>query len=273
MVVVKCKSIFSGRRYVVKVVNFELYKGKFFVSLLEKNSKFGGRNNNGRIIIRYIGGGYKQVYRIVDFKRNKDGISVVVERFEYDSNRFANIALVLYKDGERRYILVFKGLKVGDQIQFGVDVVIKLGNILSMRNISVGFIVYNVEMKLGKGGQLVRFVGIYVQIVVRDGVYVILRLRFGEMRKVEVDCRVILGEVGNVEYMLRVLGKVGVVRWRGVRSIVRGIAMNSVDYLYGGGEGRNFGKYSVISWGVQIKGKKIRSNKRIDKFIVRRRSK
>lgn len=268
MVVVKCKLIFLGCCYVVKVVNFELYKGKFFVLLLEKNSKFGGCNNNGCIIICYIGGGYKQVYCIVDFKCNKDGILVVVECFEYDLNCFVNIVLVLYKDGECCYILVFKGLKVGDQIQFGVDAVIKLGNILLMCNILVGFIVYNVEMKLGKGGQLVCFVGIYVQIVVCDGVYVILCLCFGEMCKVEADCCVILGEVGNVEYMLCVLGKVGAVCWCGVCLIVCGIVMNLVDYLYGGGEGCNFGKHLVILWGVQIKGKKICSNKCIDKFIV-----
>ena len=235
MAVVKCKPTSPGRRHVVKVVNPELHKGKPFAPLLEKNSKSGGRNNNGRITTRHIGGGHKQAYRIVDFKRNKDGIPAVVERLEYDPNRSANIALVLYKDGERRYILAPKGLKAGDQIQSGVDA--------------------------------------YVQIVARDGAYVTLRLRSGEMRKVEADCRATLGEVGNAEHMLRVLGKAGAARWRGVRPTVRGTAMNPVDHPHGGGEGRNFGKHPVTPWGVQTKGKKTRSNKRTDKFIVRRRSK
>ncbi|STS86701.1 50S ribosomal protein L2 [Klebsiella variicola] len=241
MAVVKCKPTSPGRRHVVKVVNPELHKGKPFAPLLEKNSKSGGRNNNGRITTRHIGGGHKQAYRIVDFKRNKDGIPAVVERLEYDPNRSANIALVLYKDGERRYILAPKGLKAGDQIQSGVDAAIKAGNTLPMRNIPVGSTVHNVEMKPGKGGQLARSAGTYVQIVARDGAYVTLRLRSGEMRKVEADCRATLGEVGNAEHMLRVLGKAGAARWRGVRPTVRGTAMNPVDHPHGGGEGRNFG--------------------------------
>ena len=247
MAVVKCKPTSPGRRHVVKVVNPELHKGKPFAPLLEKNSKSGGRNNNGRITTRHIGGGHKQAYRIVDFKRNKDG--------------------------ERRYILAPKGLKAGDQIQSGVDAAIKPGNTLPMRNIPVGSTVHNVEMKPGKGGQLARSAGTYVQIVARDGAYVTLRLRSGEMRKVEADCRATLGEVGNAEHMLRVLGKAGAARWRGVRPTVRGTAMNPVDHPHGGGEGRNFGKHPVTPWGVQTKGKKTRSNKRTDKFIVRRRSK
>ena len=234
MAVVKCKPTSPGRRHVVKVVNPELHKGKPFAPLLEKNSKSGGRNNNGRITTRHIGGGHKQAYRIVDFKRNKDGIPAVVERLEYDPNRSANIALVLYKDGERRYILAPKGLKAGDQIQSGVDAAIKPGNTLPMRNIPVGSTVHNVEMKPGKGGQLARSAGTYVQIVARDGAYVTLRLRSGEMRKVEA---------------------------------MTVLATQSPQ------EGRNFGKHPVTPWGVQTKGKKTRSNKRTDKFIVRRRSK
>lgn len=195
MAVVKCKPTSPGRRHVVKVVNPELHKGKPFAPLLEKNSKSGGRNNNGRITTRHIGGGHKQAYRIVDFKRNKDGIPAVVERLEYDPNRSANIALVLYKDGERRYILAPKGLKAGDQIQSGVDAAIKAGNTLPMRNIPVGSTVHNVEMKPGKGGQLARSAGTYVQIVARDGAYVTLRLRSGEMRKVEADCRATLAKL------------------------------------------------------------------------------
>lgn len=194
MAVVKCKPTSPGRRHVVKVVNPELHKGKPFAPLLEKNSKSGGRNNNGRITTRHIGGGHKQAYRLVDFKRNKDGIPATVERLEYDPNRSANIALVLYKDGERRYILAPKGLKAGDQIQSGVDAAIKAGNTLPMRNIPVGSTVHNVEMKPGKGGQIARSAGAYVQIVAREGSYVTLRLRSGEMRKVEADCRATLAK-------------------------------------------------------------------------------
>ncbi|MGL9774461.1 MAG: 50S ribosomal protein L2 [Sodalis sp. (in: enterobacteria)] len=273
MAIVKCKPTSPGRRHVVKVVNPELHKGKPYAPLLETLSKSGGRNNNGRITTRHIGNGHKQHYRLIDFKRNKDGIPAVVERLEYDPNRSANIALVLYKDGERRYILAPKGQKAGDQIQSGVDAAIKAGNALPMRNIPVGSTVHNVEMKPGKGGQLARSAGAYVQIVARDGPYVTLRLRSGEMRKIQSECRATLGEVGNAEHMLRVLGKAGASRWRGIRPTVRGTAMNPVDHPHGGGEGRNFGKHPVTPWGIQTKGKKTRSNKRTDKFIVRRRSK
>ena len=276
MAVVKCKPTSPGRRHVVKVVNPELHKGKPFAPLLEKNSKSGGRNNNGRITTRHIGGGHKQAYRIVDFKRNKDGIPAVVERLEYDPNRSANIALVLYKDGERRYILAPKGLKAGDQIQSGVDAAIKPGNTLPMRNIPVGSTVHNVEMKPGKGGQLARSAGTYVQIVARDGAYVTLRLRSGEMRKVEADCRATLGEVGNAEHMLRVLGKAGAARWRGVRPTVRGTAMNPVDHPHGGGEGRApIGRSGPMTpWGKPALGYKTRKNKKeSDKYIVTRRKK
>ena len=274
MAVVKCKPTSPGRRHVVKVVNPELHKGKPFAPLLEKNSKSGGRNNNGRITTRHIGGGHKQAYRIVDFKRNKDGIPAVVERLEYDPNRSANIALVLYKDGERRYILAPKGLKAGDQIQSGVDAAIKPGNTLPMRNIPVGSTVHNVEMKPGKGGQLARSAGTYVQIVARDGAYVTLRLRSGEMRKVEADCRATLGEVGNAEHMLRVLGKAGAARWRGVRPTVRGTAMNQVDHPHGGGEGRAPVGHSgpMTPWGKPALGYKTRNKKKTtNKFIVKRR--
>lgn len=271
MAIVKCKPTSPGRRHVVKVVNNELHKGKPFAALLDTKSKTGGRNNNGRITTRHIGGGHKQHYRLVDFKRNKDGIPATIERLEYDPNRSANIALVLYKDGERRYILAPKGLKAGDQIQSGADAAIKVGNCLPMRNIPVGATVHNVEMKPGKGGQLARSAGTYVQVVARDGAYVTLRLRSGEMRKVLADCRATIGEVGNSEHMLRVLGKAGAARWSGVRPTVRGTAMNPVDHPHGGGEGRTFGKHPVTPWGVPTKGKKTRSNKRTDKYIVRRR--
>jgi len=180
---------------------------------------------------------------------------------------------VLYKDGERRYILAPKGLSVGDQIQSGVNSPIKVGNSLPMRNIPVGSTVHNVELKPGKGGQIARSAGAYVQIIAREGNYVTLRLRSGEMRKVLAECVATIGEVGNSEHMLRVLGKAGANRWRGIRPTVRGTAMNPVDHPHGGGEGRNFGKHPVTPWGVQTKGKKTRHNKRTDKFIVRRRGK
>ncbi|AWX16125.1 50S ribosomal protein L2 [Mergibacter septicus] len=273
MAIVKCKPTSAGRRHVVKIVNPDLYKGKPYAPLLEKNTKTGGRNNLGRITTRHIGGGHKQHYRLVDFKRNKVEIPAVVERLEYDPNRSANIALVLYKDGERRYILAPKGLAVGDQIQAGVNAPIKVGNTLPMRSIPVGTTVHNVELKPGKGGQLARSAGAYVQIIAREGNYVTLRLRSGEMRKVLAECSATIGEVGNSEHMLRVLGKAGANRWRGVRPTVRGTAMNPVDHPHGGGEGRNFGKHPVTPWGVQTKGKKTRHNKRTDKYIVRRRGK
>ncbi|MDO2949007.1 50S ribosomal protein L2 [Aeromonas simiae] len=273
MAIVKCKPTSPGRRHVVKIVNQDLYKGKPFAALLDKKEKSGGRNNNGRITTRHIGGGHKQHYRIVDFKRNKDGIPAKVERLEYDPNRTANIALVLYADGERRYILAPKGLKAGDAIASGSDAAIKVGNTLPMRNIPVGTTVHAVEMKPGKGAQLARSAGAFVQILAREGNYVTLRLRSGEVRKVLSECRATIGEVGNAEHMLRQLGKAGANRWRGIRPTVRGMAMNPVDHPHGGGEGRNKGIQPVSPWGQKAKGFKTRKNKRTDKYIVRRRNK
>ena len=273
MAIVTCKPTSAGRRHVVKIVNPELHKGKPYAPLLDTKSKSGGRNNLGRITTRHVGGGHKQHYRLIDFKRNKLDIPAVVERLEYDPNRSANIALVLYKDGERRYILAPKGLAAGDEIQAGINAPIKVGNALPMRIIPVGSTVHNVELKPGKGGQIARSAGSYVQIIAREGNYVTLRLRSGEMRKVLAECTATIGEVGNSEHMLRVLGKAGASRWRGIRPTVRGTAMNPVDHPHGGGEGRNFGKHPVTPWGVQTKGKKTRHNKRTDKFIVRRRGK
>jgi large subunit ribosomal protein L2 len=274
MALQKCKPTSAGRRHVVKVVNPDLHKGKPYAPLLEKNSKSGGRNNNGRITVRHIGGGHKQHYRLIDFARTKDSIPAKVERLEYDPNRSANIALVLYADGERRYIIAPKGLKAGDTVQSGVDAPIKAGNTLPMRNMPVGSTVHNVELKPGKGAQIARSAGAYVQILAREGQYVTLRLRSGEMRKVEADCRATLGEVGNAEHMLRSLGKAGANRWRGIRPTVRGVAMNPVDHPHGGGEGRTSGgRHPVSPWGVPTKGKKTRKNKRTDKLIVRRRTK
>jgi large subunit ribosomal protein L2 len=274
MAIVKCKPTSPGRRHLVKVVNNDLYKGKPFAPLLESKSKSGGRNNGGRITVRHIGGGHKQHYRIVDFKRNKDGIPAKVERLEYDPNRSANIALVLYADGERRYILAPKGLVAGDSIQSGEDASIKVGNCLPMRNIPVGTTVHAVEMKPAKGAQIARSAGAYSQIVARDGAYVTLRLRSGEMRKIPVECRATIGEVGNAEHMLRQLGKAGATRWRGVRPTVRGVVMNPVDHPHGGGEGKTSGgRHPVSPWGMPTKGYKTRKNKSTDQYIVRRRNK
>ncbi len=273
MALMKAKPTSPGRRFVVQVVNPDLHKGAPHAPLLDKKSKNGGRNNNGRITVRHIGGGHKQHYRIVDFKRQKDGIPATVERLEYDPNRSANIALVLYADGERRYIIAPKGVKAGDQVLSGQDAPIKVGNSLPMRNIPVGSTVHCVELKPGKGAQVARSAGAYVQLVAREGTYVTLRLRSGEMRKVLADCRATIGEVGNAEHMLRSLGKAGATRWRGIRPTVRGVAMNPVDHPHGGGEGRTSGgRHPVTPWGVPTKGKKTRSNKRTDKLIVRRRN-
>ena len=274
MAVVKSKPTSPGQRHVVKVVGQDLYKGKPYAPLLEKNSKSGGRNNNGRITVRHIGGGHKHHYRVIDFKRNKDGIPAKVERIEYDPNRSANIALVLYADGERRYILAPKNLSVGDRIQSGVDAQIKPGNSLPMRNIPVGSVVHAVELQPGKGAQMARSAGAYCQILARDGAYVTVRLRSGEMRRVQSEGRATIGEVGNAEHMLRQLGKAGANRWRGIRPTVRGVAMNPVDHPRGGGEGRTSGgRHPVTPWGTPTKGYKTRKNKRTDKFIVRRRNK
>jgi len=274
MAIVKCKPTSPGRRHVVKVVNNELHKGKPYAPLLESKSKSGGRNNGGRITVRHIGGGHKQHYRLVDFKRNKDGIPAKVERLEYDPNRSANIALVLYADGERRYILAPKGLTAGDVIQSGDDSPIKVGNTLPMRNIPVGTTVHAVEMKPAKGAQIARSAGAYSQIIARDGAYVTLRLRSGEMRKISTECRATIGEVGNAEHMLRQLGKAGATRWRGVRPTVRGVVMNPVDHPHGGGEGKTSGgRHPVSPWGMPTKGYKTRKNKSTDQYIVRRRNK
>lgn len=273
MAVIKCKPTSPGRRFVVKVVNPDLHKGRPHAPLVEKKSKSGGRNNAGRITTRHRGGGHKQHYRIVDFKRNKDGIPAIVERLEYDPNRTAHIALLKYMDGERRYVIAPKGVKAGDELYSGVDAPIKAGNTLPLRNIPQGSVVHCVELKPGKGAQMMRSAGASAQLVARDGAYVTLRLRSGEMRKVLADCRATLGEVSNSEHNLRSLGKAGAKRWRGVRPTVRGVAMNPVDHPHGGGEGRTSGgRHPVTPWGVPTKGRKTRSNKRTDKMIVRRRS-
>ena len=272
MAIVKSKPTSAGRRHVVKVVNSELHKGAPYAPLLAKKQKTGGRNNNGRITTRHIGGGHRQHYRLVDFRRNKDGIPATVERIEYDPNRTAHLALLKYADGERRYIIAPKGVKAGDAVQSGADAPIKPGNTLPLRNIPVGSVIHCIELKPGKGAQIARSAGAAVQLVAREGTYATLRLRSGEMRKVLVECRATLGEVGNSEHSLRRLGKAGATRWRGVRPTVRGVAMNPVDHQHGGGEGRTSGgRHPVTPWGVPTKGHKTRKNKRTDKLIVRRR--
>jgi large subunit ribosomal protein L2 len=274
MPIVKCKPTSPGRRFVVKVVNPDLYKGDPFAPLLDKKSKSGGRNNTGRITTRHVGGGHKQHYRVVDFRRNKDGIPATVERIEYDPNRTAYIALVCYADGERRYIIAPKNLSAGDKIESGNAAAIKPGNALPIRNIPLGSVIHCVELKPGKGAQVARSAGASAQLVARDGAYATLRLRSGEMRKVLSDCRATLGEVSNSEHNLRSLGKAGAKRWLGIRPTVRGVAMNPVDHPMGGGEGRTSGgRHPVSPWGVPTKGYKTRSNKRTDNMIVRRRDK
>jgi large subunit ribosomal protein L2 len=273
MAVVKSKPTSPGRRFVVKVVNPELHKGEPYAPLTEKKSKNGGRNNAGRITRRHSGGGHKQKYRIIDFKRNKDGIPAVVERLEYDPNRSANIALLLYADGERRYIVAPAKVKAGDEVVSGDNAGMRPGNCMPLRNIPVGSTVHCVELKPGKGAQIARSAGTSVQLVAREGQYSTLRLRSGEMRKVLSDCRATLGEVSNSEHSLRSLGKAGATRWRGIRPTVRGVAMNPVDHPHGGGEGRTSGgRHPVSPWGTPTKGKKTRTNKRTSKLIVRRRN-
>jgi len=274
MAVIKVKPTSPGRRFTVKIVHPDLHKGAPYAPLLEKKSKSGGRNNYGRITTRHIGGGHKQHYRIIDFKRNKDGIPSKVERLEYDPNRTSNIALLLFADGERRYIIAAQGMKQGDELMSGADAPIKTGNCLPIRNIPVGSVVHCIEMKPGKGAQMIRSAGTSAQLVAREGAYATLRLRSGEMRKVLSSCRATLGSVSNSEHNLRKLGKAGASRWRGVRPTVRGVAMNPVDHPHGGGEGRTSGgRHPVSPWGTPTKGYKTRSNKRTDKLIVRRRNK
>ena len=274
MALVKVKPTSPGRRAVVKVVNPNLHKGAPFAGLLEAQSKRAGRNNNGHITTRHQGGGHKQHYRLVDFKRNKDGIPAKVERLEYDPNRTANIALLLYADGERRYVIAPKGMVVGQQVVSGSEAPIKSGNALPIRNIPVGTTIHCVEMIPGKGAQLARSAGTSAQLLAREGVYAQVRLRSGEIRRVHIECRATIGEVGNEEHSLRSIGKAGAMRWRGVRPTVRGVVMNPVDHPHGGGEGRTAaGMHPVSPWGTKTKGYRTRSNKRTTSMIVQRRHK
>jgi large subunit ribosomal protein L2 len=270
---IKVKPTSPGRRGLVKVVTPGLHKGKPVASLLDSQSKKAGRNQHGRVTMRHQGGGHKQHYRMVDFRRNKDGIVAKVERIEYDPNRSAHLALLCYADGERAYIIATKGLTAGTQVVSGSEAPIKPGNALPLRNIPVGSTICCVEMLPGKGAQLARSAGTSVQLLAREGDYAQLRLRSGEIRKVHVNCRATLGEVGNEEHSLESIGKAGRVRWRGVRPTVRGVAMNPIDHPHGGGEGRTAAAQAPVSpWGVMCKGYKTRKVKRTNSMIVRRRN-
>jgi len=274
MVLLKSKPTSPGKRGEIRVVHKNLHKGKPHAALLEAKSNSGGRNNQGRITVRHIGGGSRSRYRIIDFKRRKDGIEGSVERIEYDPNRSALIALILYKDGERRYIIAPAGLEAGDSILSGDDAPISSGNCLPLKNIPLGTTIHCVELKPGRGAQMLRSAGSSGQIVAREGSYAMIKLRSTEVRKVLLSCRAVVGEVGNSEHNLRSLGKAGAKRWRGVRPTVRGVAMNPVDHPHGGGEGRTSGgRHPVTPWGVPTKGYKTRRNKRTDRFIVRKRKK
>ncbi|MCB5191059.1 50S ribosomal protein L2 [Methylobacillus arboreus] len=272
MALIKVKPTSPGRRAVVKVVTPDLHKGKPYAPLLEKQSKNAGRNNNGRITTRHQGGGHKQHYRIVDFRRNKDGIAAKVERLEYDPNRSAHLALLVYADGERRYIIAPRGVSAGAQLVSGSDAPIRAGNALPLRNIPVGSTIHCIELQPGKGAQIARSAGTSVQLLAREGSYAQLRLRSGEVRRVHVDCKATIGEVGNEEHSLRSIGKAGAMRWRGVRPTVRGVVMNPVDHPHGGGEGKTAAGMNPVSpWGTPTKGYRTRSNKRTDNMRVSRR--
>jgi len=272
MPLIKVKPTSPGRRALVKVVTPELHKGKPQPRLIEPKANKAGRNNMGHVTTRHQGGGHKQHYRIVDFVRDKDGITAKVEHLEYDPNRSAHLALLCYSDGERRYIVAPKGLSAGQQVLSGSDAPIKAGNALPLRNIPVGTTIHCVEILPGKGAQLARAAGTSVQLLAREGTYAQLRLRSGEIRRVHVDCRATIGEVGNEEHNLESIGKAGRQRWRGIRPTVRGVAMNPVDHPHGGGEGKTGTKRDPVSpWGQHTKGYKTRNNKRTQSMIVRSR--
>ena len=274
MPVVRAKPTSPGRRFVAKVVDPNLHKGSPYKPLVEPLAKNAGRNNKGRITTRHRGGGHKRHYRIIDFKRDKDGIPATVERLEYDPNRSSNIALLKYRDGERRYIIAPRGVRVGDEIRSGATAPIRVGNAMPLRNIPLGSLIHCVELKPGKGAQLARSAGTSVKLLAREGSHATLRLRSGEMRRVLSECKAVLGEVGNSEHNLRSLGKAGANRWRGRRPTVRGVAMNPVDHPHGGGEGKSSGgRHPVSPTGIPTKGHRTRRKKASDAMIIRRRGK
>jgi large subunit ribosomal protein L2 len=274
MALMTFKPTSPGRRAMVRVSTAGLHKGGPLEALTEKKSKTGGRNNHGRITTRHIGGGHKQAYRIIDFKRNKEGIPARVERIEYDPNRTAHIALLCYADGERRYIIAPRGVEAGATLLSGSEAPIKAGNTLPIRNIPVGSTIHCVEMLPGKGAQIARSAGTAVTLMAREGTYAQIRLRSGEVRRIHIDCRATIGEVSNEEHNLRQYGKAGAIRWKGIRPTVRGVAMNPVDHPHGGGEGRTGeGQPQVSPWNTLTKGYRTRNNKRTQTMIVSRRKK
>ncbi len=266
------KPVTPGLRFKSVLTFEEITKKEPERSLLEPLKKKGGRNNQGRITARHRGGGHKRMYRVIDFKRNKDGVPAKVAAIEYDPNRSAFIALLHYLDGEKRYIIAPLGLKVGDMVESGPDAPIRVGNALPLRNIPLGTLVHNVELKPGKGGQLARSAGTYAQLMAKEGKYATLRLPSGEMRLVPLECRATVGQVSNVDHENVTLGKAGRARWLGWRPFVRGVAMNPIDHPMGGGEGKSSGgRHPCSPWGLLTKGKKTRGKKPSDKYIVQRR--
>lgn len=275
MAVKSFKPYSPGRRFMTVSSFDEITTDKPEKSLLESLTQKGGRNNQGKMTVRHQGGGHKRRYRIIDFKRNKDGIPARVATIEYDPNRSARIALLNYVDGEKRYIVAPHGLKVGDMVESGPNADIKPGNALPLRNIPVGTEIYNIEMKIGKGGQLVRSAGTVAQLMAKDGDYATIRLPSGEMRKVHINCRASIGTVGNLEHENITIGKAGRNRWLGVRPENRGVSMNPNDHPHGGGEGRSpvGRKNPVTKWGKCAMGAKTRRKKASDKLIIKRRTK
>jgi large subunit ribosomal protein L2 len=274
MAVIKLKPTTPGQRGTVKISRDHLHKGAGYAPLLEPQIQKAGRNNNGHITTRHKGGGHKHHYRVVDFVRNKDGIPAKVERIEYDPNRSAHIALVVYADGERRYIIAPRGLEVGSQLVSGSEAPIRAGNTLPIRNIPVGSTIHCIEIMPGKGAQIARSAGTSATLLAREGTYAQVRMRSGEVRKIHIECRATIGEVANEEHSLRQIGKAGTKRHMGIRPTVRGVAMNPIDHPHGGGEGRTgTGKPPVDPWGNLTKGYRTRNNKRTQTFIVSRRKK
>ena len=275
MAIKSFKPYSAGRRFMTVASFDEITTDKPEKSLVERLKKNGGRNQQGRLTVRHQGGGHKRLYRIIDFKRNKDGIPAKVATIEYDPNRSARIALLNYADGEKRYIIAPNGLKVGDQVMSGPEADIKPGNALPLKNIPVGTLLHNVELKIGAGAQLVRSAGAYAQLMAIEGDYATLRMPSGEMRKVHVNCRATIGVVGNAEHMNITIGKAGRARWMGKRPENRGVAMNPNDHPHGGGEGRSpvGRKHPVTKWGKCAMGAKTRRKKASDKLIINGRTK
>ncbi|MGM9540200.1 50S ribosomal protein L2 [Anaerovibrio sp.] len=275
MAIKSFKPYSAGRRFMTVASFDEITTDKPEKSLVERLKKNGGRNQQGKLTVRHQGGGHKRLYRIIDFKRNKDGIPAKVATIEYDPNRSARIALLNYADGEKRYIIAPNGLKVGDQVMSGPEADIKPGNALPLKNIPVGTLIHNVELKIGAGAQLVRSAGAYAQLMAIEGDYATLRMPSGEMRKVHVNCRATIGVVGNAEHMNITIGKAGRARWMGKRPENRGVAMNPNDHPHGGGEGRSpvGRKHPVTKWGKCAMGAKTRRKKASDKLIIKGRTK